>query len=29
MYPFWERVIWPVLQTARANRIVEIGALLR
>src|SRR5882672_2273834 len=27
MYPFWERVIWPVLQTARAKRIVEIGAL--
>src|SRR5712691_8159122 len=27
MYPFWERVIWPVLQTAHAKRIVEIGAL--
>jgi len=27
MYPFWERVIWPVLQTTRAKRIVEIGAL--
>lgn len=27
MYPFWERVIWPVLQTARAKRIVEVGAL--
>ena len=27
MYPFWERVIWPILQTTRAKRIVEIGAL--
>jgi cephalosporin hydroxylase len=27
MYPFWERVIWPVLQAAHADRIVEIGAL--
>jgi cephalosporin hydroxylase len=27
MYPFWERVIWPILQTTRARRIVEIGAL--
>ncbi len=27
MYPFWERVIWPVLQATRARRIVEIGAL--
>src|SRR4051812_11167269 len=27
MYPFWDRVIWPVLQATRARRIVEIGAL--
>ncbi len=27
MYPFWERVVWPILQTTRASRIVEIGAL--
>src|SRR6476646_4399765 len=27
MYPFWDRVIWPILQTAGARRIVEIGAL--
>ncbi len=27
MYPFWEPVVWPVLQAAAARRIVEIGAL--
>jgi len=27
MYPFWDRVIWPILQAAGARRIVEIGAL--
>ena len=27
MYPFWDRVIWPVIQATRARRIVEIGAL--
>ena len=27
MYPFWDRVVWPVLQATRARRIVEIGAL--
>ncbi len=27
MYPFWDRVIWPVLQATGARRIVEIGAL--
>src|SRR3954451_2487501 len=27
MYPFWDRVVWPILQAAKARRIVEIGAL--
>ena len=27
MYPFWERVVWPLVQATRAHRIVEIGAL--
>ena len=27
MYPFWDRVIWPLVQATRARRIVEIGAL--
>jgi cephalosporin hydroxylase len=27
MYPFWDRVIWPVVQATKARRIVEIGAL--
>ena len=27
MYPFWDRVVWPVVQATRARRIVEIGAL--
>src|SRR5438477_430161 len=27
MYPFWDRVVWPILQAAGARRIVEIGAL--
>jgi cephalosporin hydroxylase len=27
MYPFWDRVVWPILQAAEARRIVEIGAL--
>ena len=27
MYPFWDRVVWPVIQATRARRIVEIGAL--
>jgi cephalosporin hydroxylase len=27
MYPFWDRVIWPVVQATHARRIVEIGAL--
>ena len=27
MYPFWERVVWPLVQATRAQRIVEIGAL--
>ncbi len=27
MYPFWDSVVWPILQTAGARRIVEIGAL--
>jgi cephalosporin hydroxylase len=27
VYPFWDPVVWPVLQAARARRIVEIGAL--
>ncbi len=27
MYPFWDPVVWPLLQAAKARRIVEIGAL--
>jgi cephalosporin hydroxylase len=27
MYPFWDPVVWPLLQAAGAHRIVEIGAL--
>jgi cephalosporin hydroxylase len=27
MYPFWDRVVWPVIQATHARRIVEIGAL--
>jgi cephalosporin hydroxylase len=27
MYPFWDPVVWPILQAVRARRIVEIGAL--
>jgi len=27
MYPFWDPVVWPLLQAAEARRIVEIGAL--
>lgn len=27
MFPFWDVAIWPVLQAARAQRVVEIGAL--
>ncbi len=27
MYPFWEKAVWPLIQAARARRIVEIGAL--
>jgi cephalosporin hydroxylase len=27
MYPFWDPVVWPLLQAAGARRIVEIGAL--
>jgi hypothetical protein len=27
MYPFWDPVVWPLLQAAQARRIVEIGAL--
>src|SRR5258708_40012372 len=27
MYPFWDIAVWPLIQAARARRIVEIGAL--
>ncbi|MFM8972781.1 MAG: CmcI family methyltransferase [Actinomycetota bacterium] len=27
MYPFWDPVVWPLLQAVGARRIVEIGAL--
>ena len=27
MYPFWDPVVWPILQAVHARRIVEIGAL--
>jgi len=27
VYPFWDPVVWPLLQAAHARRIVEIGAL--
>ena len=27
MYPFWDPVVWPIIQAAQARRIVEIGAL--
>ena len=27
MYPFWDSAVWPLVQAARARRIVEIGAL--
>src|SRR5262245_16373268 len=27
MYPFWDLAVWPVIQAAGAERIVEIGAL--
>ena len=27
MYPFWDVAVWPLIQAARARRIVEIGAL--
>lgn len=27
MYPFWDVAVWPLVQAARARRIVEIGAL--
>ena len=27
MYPFWDLAVWPLIQAARARRIVEIGAL--
>ena len=25
MYPFWDIAVWPVIQAARARRIVEIA----
>jgi cephalosporin hydroxylase len=27
MYPFWDIAVWPLIQAAKARRIVEIGAL--